>query len=162
MKEQLNTLYDYIIHSGDTDKMHVLGKVMKEAMCFLIDTNPKAAKEYIERLEAVRWKNYLTQNEADDIVAQMEPAPAWNMQLWQTMMTAHGFMLKCEPCYNECALYVTMCMISSDSGDTLVTELREHGVELDRDGLFKFVHRLALDKLKDKDGVFNIREYFGV
>lgn len=162
MKERFIELYDYILQSAESAKMHVLGSVLKEAMCFVIDNHPKVAHGYLEKLEAVRWNNYLTRSEADDIVAQMEPAPAWNMQLWQTMMTAHGFAMKCEPCYNECALYVTMCMISSDSSDTLVTELREHGVELDRDGLFKFIHKLALDKLKDKDGVFNIREYFGV
>ena len=66
-----------------------------------------------------------------------------------------GYPLEEWPCYNKCALYVTMNMIMSDSSATL-----SHFVNSGE--LFKLVHELALDKLKDKDGVFNVRRYFEV
>ena len=34
------------------------------------------------------------------------------------------------------------------------------GVEMSKESLFKFIYRLALDKLDDKDKMFNIRSYF--
>lgn len=43
----------------------------------------------------------------------------------------------------------------SDSGETLAKYV-------DKDNLFKAVHDLAVDKLTDHDGVFNIRSYFGL
>ena len=70
-------------------------------------------------------------------------------------MTQHSFELSHEPCYNSCALWVTMNMIMSDSSETLKKYVAE-------EDMFKAVHDLAVDKLKDKDGVFNIRSYFGV
>ena len=75
-------------------------------------------------------------------------------------MTNLGFPKDEEPYYNEHALYVTMCMISSDSGDTIVSEMNALGASIDRDSMFKFIYKLALDKLKDKDRMFNIRNYF--
>ena len=77
------------------------------------------------------------------------------MDQWKQAMTEHGFEMQDEPCYNSCALYVTMNMIMSDSGETLAKYV-------DKDNLFKAVHDLAVDKLTDHDGVFNIRSYFGL
>ena len=70
-------------------------------------------------------------------------------------MTQSGFDMGHEPCYNSCALWVAMNMIMSDSSETLKKYVAE-------EEMFKAVHDLAVDKLKDKDGVFNIRSYFGV
>lgn len=36
------------------------------------------------------------------------------------------------------------------------------GVELDKESMFKFIYRLALDKLLDKDKMFNVRTYFHI
>jgi len=58
------------------------------------------------------------------------------------------------PNYNKCALYVTMCMIDSDDGNTL-----KKLVKTDTD-YFRLVYELAVNKLTDKDKVFDIRHYF--
>ena len=70
-------------------------------------------------------------------------------------MEKHDFELEREPYYNSCAMFVTMNMIMSDSSDTLKKYV-------DEEGLFEIVHDLALDKLMDRDGRFNIRSYFSV
>jgi len=69
-------------------------------------------------------------------------------------MESIGEIIEKSPNYNKCALYVTMCMLDSDSSNTL-KKLVENETDY-----FKLLHSLAVDKLTDKDGVFNIRHYF--
>lgn len=160
MKEQFNELYDYIVNSNDVDKMHVLGHVAKSMMCMLIDNQPQKARGYIDMLESVRWHNYVTAKEAEKIVEVMSPLPSWSRVAWNSAMERLGLELCDEPYYNEHALFVTMCMVCSDSGETISSELAANGSEVDKDALFRFIYRLSLDKLKDKDMMFNIRSYF--
>ena len=49
-----------------------------------------------------------------------------------------------------------MQMIYSDSYETLSK------VVSDKNQLFDLIYHLAIDKLKDKDKMFNIRKYFGL
>jgi hypothetical protein len=70
-------------------------------------------------------------------------------------MEQHGYRLEDEPAYNRCALWVTMEMIMSDSSDTLMKYIGENE-------MFGAVHDLAVDKLADMDGRFNVRCYFGL
>lgn len=147
-------MYWDIINSQDESKMKILGHVMKQAMFKIIETSPSLAKEYLDELEAVNWINYLTVKEAQDIVANMDPKPNWTFTKWKDEMVQHGFNTEVEEKYNECALYITMCMILSDSGNTLSTLIS------DQKKLFELIYHLALDKLNDKDGKFNIRKYF--
>lgn len=87
-------------------------------------------------------------------------SPMWTRTAWEGLITNLGYPVEEEPYYNEHALYVTMCMKSSDSGDTIKSEMNANGINLDRDAIFKLIYKLALDVLKDKDGMFNIRSYF--
>ena len=160
MKEEFKKLYESIVNSNDEDKMHVLGKITKDMMCKTIESYPQRAREYLDILQSVNWHNYVTAKEAEIIVSEMMPRPKWTYTAWEGMMTNLGYPMSEEPYYNEHALYVTMSMISSDSGDTITSELNANGVNVDRDILFKFIYKLALDKLKDKDHKFNIRSYF--
>ena len=149
-----------IVGSNDEEKMHVLGQVTKSMMCKFIDNMPQQAREYLDMLQSVKWHNYVTAKEAEHIVSNMKPSPAWTRTAWEGMMTNLGFPKEEEPYYNEHALYVTMCKISSDSGDTIVSEMNANGVNPDRDATFKFIYKLALDELKDKDKKYNVRSYF--
>lgn len=160
MKEEFLKLYDSIVNSNDEKKMHVLGKITKDMMSKTIDIYPQRAREYLDILQSVNWHNYVTAKEAENIVSEMMPKPMWNHTAWEGMMTNLGYPTSEEPYYNDCALYVTMCMISSDSGDTITSEMNANGVNIDRDALFKFIYKLAIDKLCDKDKMFNIRDYF--
>jgi hypothetical protein len=161
MKEEFLKLYDFIINSEDPEKMHVLGQVTKSMMCRFIDSYPQWAREYLDTLQAVKWNNYLTQKEAEQIVASMVPKPMWNRTVWEGMMTNLGLPWEDEPYYNGEALYVTMQMICSDDGETLMSTLGMTDLNGDsRDTLFKLIYKLALNKLCDKDKMFNIRDYF--
>ena len=159
-KKKFNELYNYIVASRETGKMKMLGWVMKAMMEQTIANHPQMAEEYINVLESVRWDNYLTEQEAEKIVTAMSPAPMWKKQQWELAMNQMGWDMEHYPCYNKCALYVTMCMVDSDDGDTVAELISKEGsVKQDADYLIA-IHKLALNKLQDEDGVFNIRRYF--
>ena len=161
MKEEFLKLYDHIVNSEDPEKMHVLGQVVKSVMNRFIESYPQWAREYLDTLQAVKWCNYLTTKEAEQIVANMQPKPLWNRTAWEGMMTNLGLPMQDEPHYNQEALYVTMQMICSDDAETLMRYLGMQDLNNgNRETLFKLVYKLALNKLCDKDKMFNIREYF--
>lgn len=140
-------------NSRDTGHMKTFGRVMTSMMDDMISGNPTKAGEYIEQLESIRWKNYLTPREADMIVSNMVPKAPWTIDQWRSAMMQHGLEMEDSPCYNTCALWATMNMIMSDSQETLSRYV-------DSDSLFGIVHDLAHDKLTDEDGMFDIRRYF--
>lgn len=155
MKKEFYDLYSMMSNSHNVAFMRTFGNVHKEMMEWMIANKPDAAQEWVEKLESIRWKNYLTPKEAEKIVATMEPKAPWSREQWKQAMEQAGYELEKEPCYNRCALWTTMDMIMSDSFATLKKYISE-------DNLFKAVYDLAIDKLTDKDSVFNIRSYFGL
>ena len=155
LKDKYYELYEYMASSKDPKNMKAFGHVMNEMYEWFVANKPDAAQEWVDKLEAIKWKNYLTPTEADKIVAAMKPNAPWTRDQWKAAMEKSGFELEEWPCYNKCALYTTMNMLMSDSSETL-TKL------VGSDKLFDAVHALAIDKLKDSDGMFNVRVYFGV
>lgn len=156
LKEKYYELYDYMAQSKDPKNMKTFGHVMNEMFEWFVANKPDAAQSWIEKLESVKWKNYLAPSEADKIVAAMKPQAPWMRDQWNAAMEKSGYEKEEWPCFNKCALYTTMNMIMSDSSNTLSKYMEDEG------DLFAFVHDLALDKLHDADGRFSIREYFHV
>ena len=140
-------------HSGDPNKMKAFGYVMNEMMDWFIANKSDAAMAWIEKLDSIKWNNYLTQKEAERIVSEMKPEAPWNIGAWTTAMEASGFEMEEKPFYNRCALFVTMSMIMSDSSEP-INEF------IDSNSMFEFVYKFAVSKLKDYDGKFKIRNYF--
>jgi hypothetical protein len=155
MRQEFGSLYQMMANSQEVAYMRTFGNVHKEMMEWFIQNKPDLAQEWIWKLEAIKWKNYLTPKEAESIVSNMNPKAPWSREQWKSEMEKHGFDLEKDPCYNSCALWVAMDMIMSDSGDTIKKYVEEQN-------LFEFVYHLAVDKLTDKDGVFSIRHYFSV
>lgn len=153
LKEKYWSLYEYMANSNKTEYMKAFGRVMTAMMGDMIQSNPSKAEEYINKLESIKWKNYLTPAEADKIVSQMEPKAPWSREQWKNAMEQYGFTIEEWPYYNKCALYVTMDMIMSDSSEAISEFINNENV-------FEFVYKLALSKLKDADGKYKIREYF--
>ena len=155
LRQKYTELYEHMAMSKKPEYMKTFGKVMTEMFDWFAVNKPNAAQEWIEKLESIKWKNYLTPAEAEDIVSEMNPKTPWSREQWRNTMERHGFDLEREPCYNRCALWVTMSMIMSDSSSTLEKYI-------DEEQMFKAVYDLAVDKLTDKDGKFNIRHYFSI
>lgn len=155
MRREFHALYMLMANSDELADMRTFGNVLKEMMEWMIANRPEAAEEWIEKLESIRWKNYLTPKEAEAIVNNMIPKAPWSREQWKAMMEQNGYQLEKEPFYNRCALWVTMNMIMSDSSQTIAKYV-------DNGNVFKIVHDLAVDKLTDKDEVFLVRKYFGL
>lgn len=153
MRQKFAVLYEMMASSKDVSYMRVFGIVHKEMMEWMIVNKPELAQEWLEKLESIAWKNYLTQKEAEKVTSMMDPKAPWTREQWKQAMDQHGYALEKSPGYNSGALFVTMNMIMSDSSATL-------SKYIDSSNMFKAVHDLAVDKLTDKDGAFDVRTYF--
>lgn len=162
MMELFDKLYMKMSVSKNIDDMRLFGRVMREAMEELAVSRPERAEELLDELCAVNWKNYLTRKEADAIIAHMDPQPKWNREQLIRLLNDKGLPLEEEPFYNEQALYVEVSKVCSDSGVTLAELLYSGDEPVESELLAIACYKLALDHLKDKDGVYNIRKYFGL
>ena len=161
--QQFLDRYEGIIRSGITGEMEQLGEMVKRVMKWLINYEPEIATAAIALLDGEQGqecRNYLSAREADEIVSGMEPQPQWSLHNVLDMLRSAGYTTEESPYYNNYALATTMCMILSDSGETLKNELGSEIRPAKADEILRLVYKLAIDKLKDKDGKFNIRKYF--
>lgn len=160
LKQKYHALYEYMATSNKTEYMMLFGTVMNEMMDWMIENKSEAATEWVEKLCSIKWHNYLTRKEAEHIVSEMQPKAPWNYNTWLSAMESFGLKTEEEPCYNSYALWVAMNMEYSDSGESIAELMNMPLAEIPAEKIVKATHRFALDKLKDKDGVFCIRKYF--
>ena len=159
MKERYDALYDFMAQSRDPKNMKAFGCVMNEMMDYLVANKPDVAEEMIDKLEAIKWHQYLTPKEAEKIVAGMEPKAPWSRDVWQKTMTDFGLPLEEQPYYNRCALWVEMNKMYSDFGEEIAA-LREVPLSPTNEEIISACYKMALKTLRDKDGIYNIRKYF--
>jgi len=159
MKERYSELYDYMASSGDPKNMKAFGCVMTEMMDVMIQRMPDTAEEMIDKLEGIKWRQYLTPKEAQRIVDGMDPKGPWTREAWKTAMASLGLPLEEYPCFNRCSLWVEMNKVYSDFGDEIASLLGKPLSPSDKD-IITACYKMALKNLKDKDGVYNIRKYF--
>ncbi len=95
------------------------------------------------------------------IVSKMDPKGPWSREAWKNTMESFGLPLEEQPAYNRCALWVEMNKIYSDFGENIAELIGKTLSPTDKD-IIAACYKMALKNLKDKDGVYNIRKYFGV
>lgn len=162
-KEQYDNLYRRMATSGKPEYMKVFGSVMNEMMEWMIFNKPDLAETMVGKLESINWKNYLTPQEAEAIVANMRPAAIWPMDAWRMAMESMGIDLEEEPYYNKCALWVEMNKQYSDHADTIATTILQEPLgDIPDERIILMIRALAIDVLKDKDGNYSIRRYFNL
>ena len=161
LKKAYTDLYDYMANSKEQAYMKAFGKVMTEMFMWFADNRPDAAQEWLDKLSAIKWKNYLTQKEAQRIVDGMIPKAPWSRDVWKNAMLQFGLPTEEEPYYNSCALWVEMNKMYSDFGEEIAALLGKPLVSTDND-IISAAYRMALKTLKDRDGVYSIRKYFDV
>jgi hypothetical protein len=159
MKDRYTGLYDCMAQSRDPKNMKAFGCVMNEMMDYLVTNKPDVAEEMIDKLEAIKWNQYLTPKEAEKIVANMDPKAPWSRDTWKGTMESFGLPIEEMPAYNRCALWVEMNKIYSDYGEEIASLLERPLSPTDKD-IISACYKMALKNLKDKDGVYDIRKYF--
>lgn len=161
LMKNFDELYGIMATSANVKYMRVFGDTMRCMMKDMVAKHPELAQEYLDKLCAIKWNNYLTKKEALSIVQEMNPKATWDMQGWVDGMEKSGLCMEEKPCYNDYALYVAMNQVVSDHGDTIAEIKGEKSLsDINEEELVKYAYKLAVDLLKDKDGVYNIREYF--
>jgi hypothetical protein len=159
MKQEFAGLYDMMANQRDVKFMCVFGGVHKEMFDWFVANKPELAQEWLDKLEAIKWHQYLTPKEAEKIVAGMEPKAPWSREVWKNAMESFGLPLEEMPAYNRCALWVEMNKIYSDFGEEIAALLGKPLSASDKD-IISACYKMALKNLKDKDGIYNIRKYF--
>ena len=71
MQQEFHALYNLMAGQQNVAFMHVFGQVHKEMFDWFVANKPELAQEWLDKLESIRWKNYLTKPEAERIVAGM-------------------------------------------------------------------------------------------
>lgn len=160
MMKRYEELYGKMVTSKDVNRMHVFGSAEKWAFQKMAESNPKYAQMWVEKLEASEWHNYLSQAEADKIVAELQnqdgsKGAKWPFAQFESVVTSLGGEVEHEPKYNKYALWVTANMIYSDHAKTLKEVVPESDLPL-------VAYKLAVEKLNDADRPRFIREYFGM
>ena len=162
LKQKWDEFYAIMESSKNPKNMILFGEVMKMMMERSINYDQMFAEKMLEKLCAIKWKNYVTAEEADMVVMKMDPQPGWSREQWMKIVERFSLPLEEEPYYNKWALYLTMCMKVSDSKVSISRLMGKMPTELTQDELATGAHMLAMDVLKDKDGVFDLRRYFGL
>lgn len=165
-KEELlneyKALYNHMAMSAKPAYMKAFGSAMNEMMDWFIANKPEAAEAWVEKLSSIKWDNYLTAQEAEEIVNAMVPAAPWKRDVWKQAMQSLNLETEREPKFNSCALWVVMNMIYSDSAKTIANIMGGDLGSVDNNEMVKAIHALAVDKLTDEDKRFSVRRYFGL
>jgi len=157
--QKFRSLYDYMSVSNEPKYMMLFGDVMKDMMRWMIDNKPELAEMEVEKLEAIKWKQYLTRNEASNIVNNMKPAAPWDYTTWEKAMRDLNLECEREGVFNKYAMWCTMNQIYTDFGETIAKTLKMPIMNIPAETMVPIVHEMALDLLLDKDGAFQIRKY---
>lgn len=161
--KKFDQLYAKMSASTDIEDMKLFGKACRKAIEILAMQMPARSMDIIDELCALNWDNYLTDREADEIVKNMEPRPTWSKEQVMNGLKRLGLPTEESPYYNDNALYVAIEMKYSDSARTIAEDILKKSLsEVDDMEMLRICYHLALDVLKDRDGVFSIRKYFGV
>ena len=86
MKQKWEELYAIMESSKNPKVMMLFGEVMKVMMERSINYDQVFAATMLEKLCAVKWKNYVTADEADAMVLKMDPQPGWSREQWMRLM----------------------------------------------------------------------------
>lgn len=160
MEQQFLSRYDGIIQSGDTRQMERLGAMVKRVMGWMIKYEPQVAAQALALLDedtATHYVNWLSEQEAEDIVAQMDPKPKWELDELKKTVEGMGLPTDVPPHFNRWALLTEMLAKKSDEGESLKEAI--HANDQD-ERLVRLIYKLAVNDLEDEDGHFRIRRYF--
>ena len=164
LMDKFCSVYNEATTANDAEDIKISLLAFKKAFTVLADVNPRMAKEVLECYEGtLKYYNFLTENEAEEIVAAFQnqdgsKGPKWRDpdELFEKVEENDG-KVECEPYYNKWALYVAMNKAASDQNNVILKWIGD-----DKGKYLVACYDLALTDLKDKDRPYWIRKYFHV
>ena len=166
MLERYEELYEDMATSGNKDKMMAFGDAERWAFRKMNEISPKDAQCWIDKLEAMHWKNYLSKAEAEEIAGKLvnqngRIGAHWGYETFKAAVESLGGKMSEKPFYNCYALWVTANMIYSDHANSVAEDMGMNSPEaVPNEKMALSMYRKAVEKLKDTDRPKFIREYF--
>lgn len=159
MKDKYRELMARAIDSNDDYKMRVVGDIEAYFFDVLSEKYPDLARQWIEKLEAMEWNNYLTKAEAEEIVKDFQNQDGsrgahWSYDIFKAAVESPNAPLAEPPYFNCWAMWAVANMKYSDHSRTLT----EIGVPSDK--IPNTCYRLAKDNLKDVDRPHFVKDYW--
>lgn len=164
--ERYEELYEDMASSGNKDKMVVFGDAERWAFKRMSELSPKDAQCWLDKLEAMHWKNYLSKQEADEIASHLvnqngRIGAHWGYDAFKSAVESLGGKMYDKPFYNCYALWITANMIYSDHAQSVAEDMGASSPEaVPNDKMALSMYRKAVEKLKDVDRPKFIREYY--
>ena len=166
--ERYEELYEDMATSSNKDKMLAFGEAEKWGFKRLNELSPKDAQCWLDKLEAMHWKNFLSKQEAEEIASKLinqngRIGAHWNYETFKAAVEGLGGKVADKPFYNCYALWVTANMIYSDHANSVAEDMGYPNPEaVPGEKMALSMYRKAVEKLKDIDRPKFIREYFEV
>lgn len=158
LTERYDELYDDMAMAKDPKKMVIFGDAEKEMFHCLAKKHPDIAEKWLSRLEAGQWNNYLSKNEAVEIVTKLvnqdgSRGAHWSYDTFKAAVESLGAKMSDEPFYNCWSLWAVANMLWSDHHKSLSEFVPKEQEP-------KVFYAMAVEKLKDVDRPEFVREYF--
>lgn len=159
--KKYDALFDEMVSSKDPARMMAFGDAEKWVFYQLSQKHPEVAEKWLSRLEASKWYNYLSEEEAEHVVESLmekhgnveEQRYEWSYDVFKQAVQSMGGQVTEPPYYNGYALWATMNMLYSDHNETVSAFIQPMS-------RVKFYYKMAVDKLKDPDRPHFVRFYF--
>lgn len=144
--------------------MSIIKRVDEKSGCrllqaFVDEIGEERSYEILDLAEGmIRYKNYVTEREAMNIVDNMvnfdnSKGAKWSPDDVKNAIASIGGKCEMDGEYNWWSMYVTIEMVHSDEWGVL-----KNIVEPSKEAAV--CYELAKAKLLDKDGIYNVRTYF--
>lgn len=152
--------------SGNKDKMTAFGEAERCMFKKLAKEHPAIAQMWLDKLEAMHWKNYLSKHEAEEITSKLinqngRIGAHWNYDTFKGAVESLGGKVYEKPYYNCYALWATANMIYSDHAQSVAEDMGYPNPEaVPNEKMALSMYRKAVEQLKDVDRPKFVREYF--
>ena len=166
--ERYEELYEDMATSNNKEKMIAFGEAERCMFRKLAKEQPAVAQMWLDKLEAMHWKNYLSKQEAEEIAAKLinqngRIGPHWNYEVFKDTVEKLGGKIYEKPFYNCYALWITANMIYSDHAGSTAEDMGMNSPEaVPNEKMALSMYRKAVEKLKDVDRPMFVREYYGL
>jgi hypothetical protein len=159
-------LYEDMAESTASEKMRIFGNAEKWAFKKMVELSPKMAQCWLDKLEAIAWNNYLSNEEAQEIVATLVnqngvKGAHWAYDIFKNAVESLGGHPVASPYYNCYALWVTANMLYSDHAQSVAEDMGyKTPAEVPNEKMALSMYKKAVEKLKDIDRPNFVRTYF--
>lgn len=166
MIERYHHLYDKMKDGKNVKHMKIFGEAEKHMFKEIAAMHPDMAEDWLSKLEAVCWDNYLSEKEAMNISKHIINQDGikgfkWDYPTFKAAMLKISKDMEDEYEYNCYALWACINSVYSDHAKSIAKDLGYKTVaETPADKMFESCHDKACEMLDDPDGGYEIREYY--